>query len=225
MKPEKTLETINNIIDLSPEKTLILDVIEHNEKFSNPELQWQFISNLYLELKDEITRTEAKATGNAKKLQAAKRILKQGGQNRTALEFAHTKKGVQYFTDGYRCAILKNFLPLPQVPKDEMYPDVAIFDRVADYEQYTVIDTPDINKLQAYIKIQKANKVKYINYSFGEQFTTVNANYLLDMLTIIPNAEIRFTGRKNALILVSDNGDKGLLMPVNVPATAKTNLD
>ena len=45
------------------------------------------------------------------------------------------------------------------------------------------------------------------------------------MVTIIPNAEIRFTGRKNALILVSDNGDVGLLMPVNAPATPKTKLD
>ena len=31
--------------------------------------------------------------------------------------------------------------------------------------------------------------------------------------------------RKNALIFVSDNEDKGLLMPVNAPATPKTKLD
>lgn len=225
MKPEKALEMVNNIIGLSPEKKLILDVIEHNEKFSKPELQWQFISNLYLELKDEITRTEAKATGNTKRLQAAKRILKKGGECRTAFEFAYTKNGKQYFTDGFRLAILKSPLPLPNIPKDEMYPDVAYFDRMINIDNYKIIDTPDISKLQAYIKIQKANGIKHIVYSFGEEFTTVDANYLLDMLTIIPNAEIRYTGRKNALILVSDNGDKGLLMPVNAPATAKTKLD
>ena len=92
-------------------------------------------------------------------------------------------------------------------------------------DNYKIIDTPDINKLQAYIKIQKANGIKHIVYSFGEEFTIVNANYLLDMITIIPNAEIRYTGRKNALIFVSDNEDKGLLMPVNAPATPKTKLD
>ena len=225
MKTEKALEMVNNIIDLSPEKKLILDVIEHNEKFSKPELQWQFISNLYLELKEDILKTEAKATGNTKRLQAAKRILKKGGQSRPAFEFAYTKNGKQYFTDGFRLAILKNFLPLPQLPKDEMFCDISHFDRAAQTERYTVIDTPDINKLQAYIKIQKANKVKFITYSFGEQFTTVDANFLLDMLTIIPDAQIRFTSRYNALILVSDNGDVGLLMPVNAPATPKTKLD
>ena len=225
MKPEKALEMVSNIIGLSPEKKLILDVIEHNEKFSKPELQWQFISNLYLELKDEITRTEAKATGNAKRLQAAKRILKKGGESRTAFEFAYIKDGKQYFTDGFRLAVLKNHLPLPPVPKDEMYFDVSAFDRMINIDNYKIIDTPDINKLQAYIKIQKANGIKHIVYSFGEDFTTVNANYLLDMITIIPNAKIRYTGRKSALILVSDNGDVGLLMPVNAPATPKTKLD
>lgn len=225
MKPEKALETVNRIIALSPEKKLILEVIEHNEKFSKPTLQWQFISNLYLELKDEITRTEAKATGNTKRLQAAKRILKKGGERRTAFEFAYTKDGKQYFTDGFRLAVLKNHLPLPPVPKDEMYFDVSAFDRMIDIRDYKTIDTPDINKLKAYIKIQKANGIKDIRYSFGEEITTVNANYLLDMITIIQNAEIRYTGRKNALILVSDNGDVGLLMPVNEPATPKTKLD
>ena len=225
MKPEKALEMVSNIIGLSPEKKLILDVIEHNEKFSKPELQWQFISNLYLELKDEITRTEAKATGNTKRLQAAKRILKKGGESRTAFEFAYIKDGKQYLTDGYRLAVLKNHLPLPPVPKDEMYFDVSAFDRMINIDNYKIIDTPDINKLQAYIKIQKANGIKHIVYSFGEEFTTVDANYLLDMITIIPNAEIHFTSKYNALILVSDNGDVGLLMPVNAPATPKTKLD
>ena len=224
MKPEKALETVNRIIALSPEKKLILEVIEHNEKFSKPALQWQFISNLYLELKDEITRTEAKATGNTKRLQAAKRILKKGGESHTALEYAYIKNGKQYFTDGFRLAILKSPLPLPNVPEDEIYPDVSYFERMADISNYKIIDTPDVNELQAYIKIQKANKVKYINYSFGEEFTTVSAPFLLDMLTIIPNAEIRFTGRKNALILVNDSGDVGLLMPINALATPKTKL-
>ena len=117
MKPEKALEMVNKIISLSPDKKIILDVIEHNEKISKPELQWQFISNLYLELKDEITRTEAKATGNTKRLQAAKRILKKGGESRTAFEFAYIKDGKQYFTDGFRLVVLKNHLPLPPVLK------------------------------------------------------------------------------------------------------------
>ena len=225
MKPEKMLEAVNQIVELSPEKKIIHDVIAHHEKISKPELQWQYISNLYIDLCDEISKTEAKTTGNAKRLQAAKRILKKGGESRTAFEFAYTKNGKQYFTDGYRLAILKSPLPLPNVPKDEMFPDVAAFDRMIDINNYKIIDTPDINKLQAYIKIQKANKVKFITYSFGEQFTTVDANFLLDMLTIIPDAQIRFTGKYNGLILVSDNGDAGLLMPVKAPATPKTKLD
>jgi hypothetical protein len=106
-----------------------------------------------------------------------------------------------------------------------MYPDVAFFDHMIDINNYKIVDTPDINKLQAYVKIQKANGIKHIVYSFGEEFTTVDANYLLDMITIIPNAEIRFTGRKNALILVNDSGDVGLLIPINAPATPKTKLD
>lgn len=225
MKPEKALEKVNNIISLlSPEeKEKVIKMIDNNITVKSPCMLYQAIANLYNELTDDLRKETAKASGNSKALTAAKRILKSAYKE--CLQFAYTKDGKQYFTDGFRLAVLKNHLPLPPVPKDEMYPDVAFFDRMIDINNYKIVDTPDINKLQAYVKIQKANGIKHIVYSFGEEFTTVDANYLLDMITIIQNAEIRFTGRKNALILVNDSGDVGLLMPINAPATPKTKLD
>lgn len=225
MKTEKALEKVNNIISLlSPEeKEKVVKMIDNNITVKSPCMLYQSIANLYNELTDDLRKETAKASGNSKALTAAKRILK--STYKECLQFAYIKDNKQYFTDGYRAAVLTDFLPLPELPKNLQYIDISVFDRVTDNKNTKILPTPDISKLQAYIKIEKSKGNKKPLYCFGENTIVCNANYLLDMLYIIPNAEIRYTGRKNALIFVSDNGDKGLLMPVNAPATSKTKLD
>ena len=225
MKPEKVLEKVHNIIMLlSPEeKENVLKMIDNNITVNSPCMLYQAIANLYNELTDDLRKETAKASGNSKALTAAKRILKSAYKE--CLQFAYIKGNKQYFTDGYRAAILTDFLPLPELPRNLQYMDISAFDRSIDNKNTKILPTPDISKLQAYIKIEKSKGNKKPLYCFGENTTVCDANYLLDILYIIPNAKIYFSGRLNPIIFTNNTDNKAILIPVNSNINTKTKLD
>lgn len=225
MKTEKALEKVNNIISLlSPEeKEKVVKMIDNNITVKSPCMLYQAIANLYNELTDDLRKGTAKASGNSKALTAAKRILKSAYKE--CLQFAYIKDNKQYFTDGYRAAVLTDFLPLPELPKNLQYIDISVFDRVTDNKNTKILPTPDISKLQAYIKIEKSKGNKKPLYCFGENTTVCNANYLLDMLYIIPNAEIHYSGRLNPIIFTNNTNNKAILMPTRSDVNTATRLD
>ena len=225
MKTEKALEKVNNIISLlSPEeKEKVIKMIDNNITVKSPCIFYQAIASLYNELTDDLRKETAKASGNSKALTAAKRILKSAYKE--CLQFAYIKDNKQYFTDGYRAAILTDFLPLPELPRNLQYMDILAFDHIADSTNTKILHTPDINKLQAYIKIEKAKGNKKPLYCFGENTTVCDANYLLDMLYIIPNAEIHFSGRLTPIIFTNNTDNKAILMPVKSDINTTTALD
>lgn len=225
MKPEKALEMVNNIISLlSPEeKEKVIKMIDNNITVKSPCMLYQAIANLYNELTDDLRKETAKTSGKGKALTAAKRILKSAYKE--CLQFAYIKDNKQYFTDGYRAAVLTDFLPLPELPQNMEYMPLTAFDKMLDNNNTKILPTPDINKLQAYIKIEKARGNKQPLYCFGEDITVCNASYLLDMLYIIPNAEIHYTGRYNPIILKNNTDNYAILMPVKSDINSITKLD
>lgn len=227
MKTEKALEKVNNIISLlSPEeKEKVIKMIDNNITVKSPCILYQAIASLYNELTDDLRKETAKTNGNSKALTAAKRILKSAPDYKECLQFAYIKDNKQYFTDGYRAAILTDFLPLPELPRNLQYMDISAFDRPTDNTNAKILPTPDINKLQAYIKIEKAKGNKKPLYCFGENTTVCDANYLLDMLYIIPNSEIHFSGRLTPIIFTNNTDNKAILMPVNSDINTATKLD
>ena len=227
MKPEKALEKVNNIISLlSPEeKEKVIKMIDNNITVKSPCMLCQSIASLYNELVEDVRKETAKTSGNGKALTAAKRILKSAPDYKECLQFAYIKGNKQYFTDGYRAAILTDFLPLPELPKNLQYMDISAFDRLIDNKNTKILPTPDISKLQAYIKIEKSKGNKKPLYCFGENTTVCDANYLVDMLYIIPNAEIYFSGRLNPIIFTNNTDNKAILMPVNSDINTATKLD
>lgn len=227
MKTEKALEKVNNIISLlSPEeKEKVIKMIDNNITVKSPCILYQAIASLYNELTDDLRKETAKTNGNSKALTAAKRILKSAPDYKEWLQFAYIKDNKQYFTDGYRAAILTDFLPLPELPRNLQYMDISAFDRPTDNTNAKILPTPDINKLQAYIKIEKAKGNKKPLYCFGENTTVCDANYLLDMLYIIPNSEIHFSGRLTPIIFTNNTDNKAILMPVNSDINTATKLD
>ena len=227
MKPEKALEMVNNIISLlSPEeKEKVIKMIDYNAPIKSPFTLYQAVANLHIELSEDIRKETAKSSGCAKALQAAKRILKSAPDYKECLQFAYIKDNKQYFTDGYRAAVLADFLPLPELPQNMEYMPLTAFDKMLDNNNTKILPTPDINKLQAYIKIEKARGNKQPLYCFGEDTTVCNASYLLDMLYIIPNAEIHYTGRYNPIILKNNTDNYAILMPVKSDIISITKLD
>lgn len=145
------------------------------------------------DLQKDIYQAEAKKGGAGKRLKAAERILKSGkASGREALGYAKTVDGEQYICDAYRLVRFgaDSVLPLPECPQNIDYPINIIrsFDKVYN----TVIALPDRDRLAGYIKMQKATHKGERGYKpmydFGAYLPVVDAQFLLDIMDIFPDA-------------------------------------
>ena len=90
---------------------------------------------------------------------------------------------------------------------------------MADYEAATL---PDYSALKSFIALDKAENGKHAAYhwNFGPKTPTVNAKYLLDIMTVLPNATEIFyqanaAGLYKPLVVKCDEGE-ALLCPIRV---------
>ena len=138
---------------------------------------------------------------------------------RRALHYAWTdEKGRQCVCDGIRAYRLNEPLPLEPRPDDagtgidlsKVFPDLC---------NYDAIRLPSVADVKAHIKIERAkNGRKHTPlWDFGPRRPIVNAAYLLDIMTVFPDAAEIFASRNASLCeplcIVSERGD-GLLLPV-----------
>jgi hypothetical protein len=172
-------------------------------------------------LRDEMRREANKANGKANIEKAMRAIIKNAPEHQRQLQGAFVRDGKQYACDGHR-AIRPNApidLPAPPVPC------TMDFNRLfadARHNATTPLNTPTIGELKTYIKIKKAeNKAKYGKYAnrqrilwdFGEGRPTVNAVYLLDILTAFPDATITYSTLTAPLYFSHADGE-AILLPV-----------
>lgn len=178
------------------------------------------LASLVKQLREDIAKDEAKKSGRSQQLSAAKRILKTAVQaNKEALTYAPIQNNKQCVCDGYRAVRLVNPLAgLPELPENIEYVDLdSIIKRNSDM---TEIELPDITKLSAYIKTYRAEHGKKASrpmFDFGEEYQVVGAEYLLDMLLLIPNAKAyaKHKGYYSPIYFENEIGDDGVLMPIN----------
>lgn len=184
------------------------------------------VGNLLVYLKDELSKEEAKKSGNGDALKAAKDILKtaQAQYRKEQLYRAPVVNGKQCLCDGYRAARLVNHLPL-SVSDDER--DYVNLERIIPplHKAGDELELPDIKKLKAYIKDQKAkDSRKTPKYCFGCK--TVDARYLASMMDLLPNAKA-YTDTNNKVTCVTffaEDGSDGVLLPLRDENPIKTVL-
>ena len=171
-------------------------------------------------LQDDIRNAECSSKAALSALKAAQRILKTASYGvREELKFPWTdEQGRQILCDGYRLARLNEPLPLPERPEGlECINHLAILEPARNGRGQQ-LEAPDVKELRAHIKTVKPTLPKggVVKWDFGEGLPMVNAQCLLDMLTLLPGAALYCTG-KNPLIspiyFESESGD-GVLMPV-----------
>lgn len=172
-------------------------------------------------LQDDIRNAECKSKGTLSALKAAQHILKtasNAGNKRLAYPWTD-EQGRQILCDGFRLARLNEPLPLPERPKG--LGDLSAFIVVlqsAINSRSERLEAPEASKLSAYVKMVKPTLPKdgAAKWDFGDGLPMVDAQYLLDMLTLLPGATLYCTG-KNPLIspiyFESESGD-GVLLPV-----------
>lgn len=164
--------------------------------------------NLILDVKEGVELDYANKIGVADRLRAAKRILKNNPSHRELLQYTYTdESGIQNICDSYRMVRLTEPLNLPELPAEMEYVNVK---RIMPKQVNPITLTlPTLGELKSYIKIKKAEKVKPISYRFGENTPSVNAEYLFDIMTLVPDAVATF--EKFSIVFKNEKGDYALL--------------
>lgn len=222
MTNEKMLATISeiaNCLDADDRKAFDF-IITKQDDFSDIVSIPAMLATLVKQLREDIVKDEAKKAGRSRQLAAAKRILKTAVQtNKESLTYAPIQNNKQCVCDGYRAVRLVNHLAgLPELPENIQYVDLnGIVQRSSDM---TEIELPDAAKLSAYIKTYKAEHGKKASkpmFDFGEEYQVVDAEYLLDMLLLIPDAKAYSVKNKGTSVIYFENeaGDDGVLLPIH----------
>ena len=184
------------------------------------------LESLQQELRDLIRSETAKAQGRGNAAATVRKMLKSCEKSgRPVLSYAWLdEQGRQVTLDGYRSYRLLEPLPLPELPEEmqDRKIDVAkIFEPVLKSERLP-LSLPSVQELKAFIKIQRAEHGRKHDplWSFGPSLPSVNAVYLLDLLTVMPDAvlttDTRTEAKHRLLSPLHATGKAGdaLLLPV-----------
>ena len=196
MTTEKTLEKVLEIKTAEAARDLLID-------------------NLITELKADLLKESAKKNGIAGKKKAADNILKQLKHHSNNGGAITAADGSQIIGGAY--SLVKLIEPLPVMPckNTNGLPDYIYCLNNARENNGAAVNLPTIAELTAYIKERKAEKVKHISYDFGEGLPLVNAQYLLEIITLIPDAAC-ITSKKSPLtsaLYFKSAAGEGLLLP------------
>lgn len=158
-------------------------------------------------------------TANATKtISALLKANKKSSPTETSFNYAwFDEEGRQCVCDGYRAFRLKEALPLEERPADagKHFEIEKIFPGNLK-DEYAPIPLPDAKEVKAFIAIERAAKKgkREMVWDFGNGLPAVNANFLLDLLNVLPDAtEIYCKDFVHPLYAKSERGD-ALLMPV-----------
>lgn len=166
-------------------------------------------------------------------LNAAKRVIKSAERyhlNRPQIHGAWSEDGKQCFMDGFRCFRLFDALPLDQVlttePGDRDL-RVSRFIDAAHEANHERLILPTLKYVKDYIKDVKATRREQaltlsapIPYDFGDDLPLVNAQYLVDMLELIPDAKQAWLDPDHPTtcpIYISTGIGEAILMPIRKP--------
>lgn len=156
------------------------------------------------ELTEQVRRETAAARGCGSAAATIRKMLKSCEKSgRPVLSYAWLdEQGRQVTLDGYRSYRLLEPLPLPELPEELQHNKInvaQIFEPVLKSERLP-LPLPSVQELKAFIKIQRAEHGRKHDplWSFGPSLPSVNAVYLLDLLTVMPDAVLTTDARTEA---------------------------
>lgn len=195
---------------LSVDDQLAIDnAINKNVKLTDFEDIPSALGNLILDVKEDMAMEYAKKNGVGEKLKCAKRILKRNAEVRPLLTYAYTEEsGIQNICDGFCLVQLTEPLPLPELPAGERY--IAVEKIKPKQRNPITLTLPSLSELKSYYKLKKDEKAKVVYYDFGEGLPLVDAEMLIDVMTLVPNAVA--TWESYSIEFNADKGDYALLM-------------
>ena len=152
---------------------------------------------------------------------AAKRIIKHTRREALQGYWIDCKYRVCVFND--YMGIRTDVFTLPDLPEVRGMDAVHLVTDACALENGLELELPTADQLKALIKERKAAGVKIPLYDFGDGLPAENAQYLLDMLILLPSSRA-FTDAKrptlSGIYFKTDDAD-GLLLPVRKPKAKK----
>lgn len=173
-------------------------------------------------IKYELEKADKKAT-TADMLAAVKRILKQGAVRYGARNDRSAKIAIDnttYIYSPYTFIVTdKMFDSIPEGNAEQARTasNFMKFVETAKGNEGAELELPTIAELKACISEQKAKGEKYPLYDFGEGLPCVNAEYLKDILILIPKARATASTQTLKPIYFAGDGynNYGILCPVH----------
>lgn len=143
---------------------------------------------------------------------------------RTTLHYAwKDEKGRQCVCDGYRAYRLTEPLPLEARPADAGEP-INLSAIVPDVAKggYRAVPLPAARDVRTLIALERAAKGRKAAplWEFGPGLPAVNAAYLLELMTVLPDAATIYCGTAFSPLYASDAHGDALLLPVKPAADA-----
>lgn len=169
------------------------------------------LQRLAADLSDQVRQEYAAKKGVGNAAAALRNMLKTAKKQqseRTALHYAWTdKQGRQCVCDGFRAFRL--FDPLPLEPRPENAGEAVDLDKIfpaIDAKTHNALPLPKLADVKAHIAIERAKtgRKAVALWDFGPGRPVVNAAYLIDLLTVLPDASEIYAMR----------GDRGLICPL-----------
>lgn len=164
-------------------------------------------------INDALESMDSKS-GSRSKLTVAKRMINGCSRENFQGVFLDSD-GHSCICDGFRAVRLTDsFASLPTVPAWQELPRVF-----AEPETYTrPLTLPTVTEIKKHVAQQKAAEGKNCRpaWDFGEDLPLVSAEYLIDMLSIMPGCTAYIAARnaeRSPIYFRAENGD-GVLLPV-----------
>lgn len=213
MKTETILTRVNEIMNLCDNSDLFLI----RDKLSN------LADDLAAQVRMEYATSRGQ--GNATKaivsmLDGAKKC-----GTRRALHYAWMDaNGRQCVCDGYRAFRLTEALPLEERPDDVGDP-MNLDKAFPNLNDYATMPLPSVQEVKAHIALERAEYGRRYSkeapkvWDFGEYKPAVNSRYLLDLLTVLPDATEIYYKPSSLVAPLYAKGERGeaLLFPVMAP--------
>ena len=185
---------------------------------SLPEAARLALDQLAADLTEQLQLEAAASKGRRNPAACIRRMLQSVGDERPALSGSWTDaQGRQCVCDGFRAYRLTDPLPLPTIPEDCTPLNLAAIVDPLQKSCRVSLDVPTPAALRAFIAADRAeNGHKHVPvWDFGRDLPDVDARYLLDLPTVLPDAHLFADPDSSVspLYAVSDIGD-GCLLPV-----------
>lgn len=186
------------------------------------------LAALRADLEAQVRLEIAASNGNTSATRTITKLLDRCKKenHRPALHYAWMDKdGRQCVCDGFIAFRLNE--PLPLEPRPDNVGDGIDLDKVfPDGKDYAATPLPSAKEIRAHIAVEKAKaggkRGVSVLWDFGEGKPVVNANYLLDLVNVFPDATEIFhgTGEKlhSPLVVRCERGD-AILLPVRTTRT------